>query len=75
MKNKNNILSAGPLMRRVRAPTKTPAAPVLAKISPPRLRNVYARERLFQRFDVLTDRSLIWLSAPAGYGKTTVVAS
>ncbi len=47
----------------------------MAKISPPRLRNVYMREGLFRRLDDLKDRALVWLSAPAGYGKTTGVAS
>ncbi len=54
---------------------KAPPTAVLAKISPPRLRNAYLRERLLQELERLRDRSLIWLAAPAGYGKSTVVAS
>ena len=33
------------------------------------------REAIFARFDRLTSYSLIWISAPAGYGKTTAVSS
>jgi LuxR family transcriptional regulator, maltose regulon positive regulatory protein len=46
-----------------------------AKIDPPRLSNVYQRERLFALFEGYADRRVIWVSAPAGYGKTVAVAS
>jgi ATP/maltotriose-dependent transcriptional regulator MalT/DNA-binding SARP family transcriptional activator len=47
----------------------------LAKITAPRLRNVLQRDRLFRMLDGLRDQSLLWLSAPAGAGKTTLIAS
>ena len=46
----------------------------LAKISQPRLRNVYPRERLYAQLDALRDRTVLWLAAPAGSGKTTLIA-
>lgn len=49
--------------------------PGRAKVTPPRLRNVLARERLFRLLNGLREHALIWLSAPAGSGKTTLVAS
>lgn len=61
--HKNNI-SGKPLTRRS-----------FAKIDPPRISDIYARERLFERLDGYRDRGLIWLAAPPGYGKTVVVAS
>ena len=48
---------------------------VLAKLSRPRLGGVYPRERLFARLDGLRRHPLIWVSAPPGAGKTTLVAS
>lgn len=47
----------------------------LAKISPPRLFGVAARERLFALLDQNRGRPLIWISGPPGSGKTTLVAS
>src|SRR5271170_7117748 len=54
---------------------KSSGVPPLAKITMPLIRKCFLRERVFQRFDELADCPLIWLSAPAGYGKTTVVSS
>lgn len=48
---------------------------VLAKLSRPKLAGVHPRERLFARLDDLRRYPLIWISAPAGAGKTTLVAS
>jgi len=50
-------------------------APSLAKIARPRLTGVYQRQRVFALLDAVADRRVIWLSAPAGYGKTIAVAS
>lgn len=47
----------------------------LAKIDPPRLSDIYQRERIFSQLDGYADRRVIWLSAPPGYGKTVAVAS
>jgi LuxR family transcriptional regulator, maltose regulon positive regulatory protein len=51
------------------------AAPRLAKTTPPFLHNVLPRERLYRLLDSVRDRALIWIAAPAGAGKTTLVAS
>ena len=47
----------------------------IIKISPPVLKNVYPRERLFDRLDNLLNRPIVWVSGPAGCGKTSAVAS
>jgi len=46
----------------------------LAKLTRPRLTDVFLRERLFRRLDGAR-RSLIWITAPPGAGKTTLVSS
>ncbi len=47
----------------------------ISKISAPRLSKVVPRNRLFKIIDKGRKRGIIWLSAPAGSGKTTLVAS
>lgn len=50
--------------------------PALAKLTRPRLRDVEARPRLFQRLDELRHESpALWIGAPAGSGKTALVVS
>lgn len=46
-----------------------------AKVSPPRLFDVVARERLFALLDGNRGRPLLWIAAPPGAGKTTLVAT
>lgn len=46
-----------------------------AKITRPTLSGVVQRQRLFERLDAGGDKSVTWISAPAGSGKTTLVAS
>jgi LuxR family transcriptional regulator, maltose regulon positive regulatory protein len=46
-----------------------------AKTTPPRLQGVTDRNRLFGLLDDLQDYPVTWISAPAGSGKTTLVAS
>jgi LuxR family transcriptional regulator, maltose regulon positive regulatory protein len=60
--------------RRPRAAARGAASPV-AKISAPRLAEVHARARLFKVLDRARERPVVWVSAPAGAGKTTLVAS
>ena len=46
-----------------------------SKIVRPPVRNIVHRERLYERLDDGAARKLTIVSAPAGYGKTTLVAS
>ena len=48
---------------------------MINKITPPRLKRVLPRHRLFEQFDRARDTQVIWLSGPAGAGKSTLVAS
>ncbi|MEN6374127.1 MAG: BTAD domain-containing putative transcriptional regulator [Smithella sp.] len=45
------------------------------KISRPLAKNIYLRQRLFTKLDQLRQFPVIWISAPAGSGKTTLVSS
>jgi len=47
----------------------------IVKITHPKCSGVFPRERLFRRLDAERDRPVVWISAPAGSGKTTLVAS
>jgi len=46
-----------------------------SKIVPPRLHRAIMRKRLFKLLDGLADHPIIWISSPAGSGKTTLIAS
>ena len=48
---------------------------VLNKVSPPRLPKTLERARLFSALDDARGRPIIWITAPAGMGKTTLAAS
>ena len=50
-------------------------AGALAKITPPQLRNIVERVRIFGLLDSFAEHRLIWISSPAGYGKTVAAAS
>ena len=47
----------------------------IAKITRPRIRGAFPRERLFRSLDETRRHPVTWISAPAGSGKTTLVAS
>ena len=47
----------------------------LAKLTPPRLPAVLMRPRLFRLLDRARRQPVVWITAPPGYGKTTLVAS
>jgi LuxR family transcriptional regulator, maltose regulon positive regulatory protein len=47
----------------------------LAKLSAPRMARVVLRRRLFRRLDRSRRRRVLWIVAPAGAGKTALVAS
>lgn len=46
----------------------------LAKITRPAVSGVYPRKRLFRLLDSARERPVVWVTAPAGAGKTTLVA-
>ncbi|MDA8388693.1 MAG: BTAD domain-containing putative transcriptional regulator [Nitrospiraceae bacterium] len=54
-------------MKRVAAPS--------AKITRPAVSGVFPREKLFSRLDSMRDFPALWVSSPAGSGKTTLTAS
>ncbi len=47
----------------------------IAKINRPKVPGVLLRSRLFAKLDENRDKAVIWMSAPGGSGKTTLVAS
>ncbi|MDF0666835.1 MAG: BTAD domain-containing putative transcriptional regulator [Nitrospira sp.] len=47
----------------------------LAKLHPPRLPAIVERPRLYRLLDRARKRPVIWINAPPGFGKTTLVAS
>ncbi len=47
----------------------------LAKLTRPDAGNALLRERLFTRLDAARNSPVVWISAPAGAGKTTLVSS
>jgi LuxR family maltose regulon positive regulatory protein len=49
--------------------------PALAKLTRPKVHRAVARDRLFSLLDERREHPLIWVTAPAGSGKTTLVAS
>jgi len=55
--------------------TVLPRSPHIAKISPPRLPRILQRERLFEELAQALRQPAVWVSGPAGSGKTTLVAS
>ncbi len=46
----------------------------MAKITPPRIKKVYPRKRLLRKLQKTSDLAAVWISAPAGSGKTTLIA-
>jgi LuxR family transcriptional regulator, maltose regulon positive regulatory protein len=49
--------------------------PLIAKITPPDVQSAILRKRLFALLNSAQQKPVIWISAPAGSGKTTLVAS
>lgn len=47
----------------------------LAKLTPPQVGHLVPRDRLFTLLDALRAHPLVWLAAPPGAGKTSLVAS
>src|SRR5688500_2868233 len=50
-------------------------SPNIAKLTQPTRKGVYERARLFKRTDQARKRPLVWITAQAGAGKTTLIAS
>ncbi len=50
-------------------------AKVSAKISYPASSSAYSRTRLFKTLDTARSRPIVWISAPAGFGKSTLATS
>jgi len=50
-------------------------APTLAKLTRPKLYDALPRPRLFSLLDEAAKRPIVWICAPPGSGKTTLVAS
>jgi ATP/maltotriose-dependent transcriptional regulator MalT len=57
------------------APPRPKRGVSIAKITQPKTSGVFHRERLFRLLDAYGEAPVIWISAPAGSGKTTLVAS
>lgn len=49
--------------------------PTLAKLTRPKVHRALRRESLFEALDECRERPLVWIVAPPGAGKTTLVAS
>jgi len=47
----------------------------IAKITRPNLQNIYLRDNFFSILDSCLDKPVIWITAPPGAGKTTLVSS
>ena len=56
-------------------PKLTVRSPALAKLTRPKLYDAVARPRLFALLDEASKRPVVWLCAPPGAGKSTLVAS
>jgi len=54
---------------------KRSSTTAFAKSTRPEIAGVVPRETLFTRLDGLVSRTVVWISAPPGFGKTTLAAS
>ena len=62
-------------MGAARVPRGKIARPVPAKVIPPEITRYFPRKRLFRLLDAARKRPVVWISAPPGSGKTTLVSS
>src|SRR3954468_15231546 len=73
------LVSGAPKAHFVRLPRRIALAPrtsTLAKLTRPKLYDALPRPRLFALLDEgCREKPVIWISAPPGAGKTTLVAS
>jgi DNA-binding SARP family transcriptional activator len=49
--------------------------PALAKVTPPLIGQALSRKYLFDKLDSMRENQTIWISSPAGSGKTTLVST
>lgn len=47
----------------------------IAKITPPKVEGIISRKRLFDLLDSCKNYPVIWISGPAGCGKTSLITS
>ena len=63
------------MVSRVTRPPARRLPATLGKLSTPRLGRAFDRERLFAALDELAEHPGVWVAAPPGAGKTTLVAT
>jgi ATP/maltotriose-dependent transcriptional regulator MalT len=63
------------MVSRVTRPPARRLPATLGKLSTPRLGRAFDRERLFAALDELAEHPGVWIAAPPGAGKTTLVAT
>lgn len=63
------------MSKKVDPPTRGRTQPLPSKLTPPTLPKIVLRARLFRELDRARTRPIIWIAAPPGAGKTTLVAS
>ena len=49
--------------------------PALAKVTPPLIGHALSRKCLFDKLDSLRENQTVWISSPAGSGKTTLIST
>ncbi|MDR4469908.1 MAG: hypothetical protein MRJ68_16690 [Nitrospira sp.] len=63
------------MSKRMDPPTPSRNRQLPSKLTPPTLPMIVPRQRLFRELDRARTRPIIWITAPPGAGKTTLVAS
>lgn len=63
------------MSKKIDPPTPGRSRPLPSKLTPPTLPKIVPRPRLFRELDRARTRPIIWITAPPGAGKTTLVAS